>query len=305
MGFRKDLDLDAILNKARWGTSVDSFVDSATTAGVRYITPRDDFVDPMEQYERPPAHQYQNHQRDSVENPVKMGRGSPLASPTVALAIRPIVCWDVNGYYGALGVHWKATRKELREAYQSLNGQNSVYLTYVLKQLLNDEIRYEYDCMPLGEQFLNDDYVQDALKAKAAEVASRRSKEGRYTTPREVVEEQYRFIPEADEAADGAPDPEMSDPDATVTDDGNWPWPYYVWRTFAQDTAKLSAWQTLLVSAMAERGFTGSFAVGLFGRQPHRVLTGWTEDNLVIYLSVREDATQELAEHAVDALMST
>ena len=73
--------------------------------------------------------------------PVLSHQGPAEFSTCTDLALRPEVCWDTNRYYRTLGVHWKATKKELMKAYQALGTMPSAYATYAFKQLLDPEVR--------------------------------------------------------------------------------------------------------------------------------------------------------------------
>ena len=96
------------------------------------------------------------------EPPRRAGAGPAVFSTATALVPDPQVCFDVNGYYRELGVHWRAGKAELRRAYLARDGQCSERLTYVLAMLLDPAIRRRYDRTPLGALFL-DQYVQAAL----------------------------------------------------------------------------------------------------------------------------------------------
>jgi len=71
------------------------------------------------------------------ERPVRLGWGPARWSTSMALVPMDRVCHDVNGYYRELGVDWRATKKELKEAYVERDGPNDARLTYVFKQLLD------------------------------------------------------------------------------------------------------------------------------------------------------------------------
>lgn len=67
----------------------------------------------------------------------------------------PQVVWDVNGYYKSLGVPCDASRSEIRSAYQRCRGQESAWLTMVVKTLLGPE-RLDYDSVPLGQLYVDE-----------------------------------------------------------------------------------------------------------------------------------------------------
>lgn len=236
------------------------------------------------------------------DNPQIQGYGPVLASSCRALVPSPQWCWDVNGYYRTLGVHWKATRKELMVAFQAFGTMPDAYTTYVFKQLLNQDIRRAYDIAPLGRPFLDDVYVQKALKNKAAQEAARRSQDGRPTTAKEVIEEEYKFVPEDDqEGIDGATS-DGADSDQSIPTP--WPFAYYTWRSKKAETDVLAEWQSLVLGALAEQGAVRQVAVGFLGKQPHRYLVGRIGKIQVAFISDKECPTPALASAAALALIN-
>lgn len=97
------------------------------------------------------------------------------ASACTDVALRPDWCWDVCGYYRRLGVHWRATVRELRIAYNTIDpAQQDDEAFYALTQLLNQQLRQAYDLTELGGVFLPDRSVQaDLHRAAAREAAAR------------------------------------------------------------------------------------------------------------------------------------
>lgn len=233
------------------------------------------------------------------DQPQVEGFGPLAASTCTALALAPEWCWDVNGYYRSLGVHWKATRGELMRAYQVLDGPNSVYLTYVLKQLLNTSVRRSYDMTPLGQLFLDDIFIQQAIKKAAVKEAAERSAAGVPVTAEEVIAEKFAYEPPSplDENANN----DETDPSLDL---GPWPFAYFVWRSKRAETNILAEWQALIIRSVAERGGHLHFAVGFMGKQPHRYLVGRVGRLQVAFLSDKECPTPGLASAAAHALMN-
>src|SRR5690348_4532650 len=126
MGFRPDLDLSAILAQHR-----PTLPTREEAEAMRTVQTPDDSL--------------------RYETPVRLGWGPDRWSTSMALVPVERVCHDVNGYYRELGVDWRATRKELLQAYLAKDGQSDVRLTYVFKQLLNPQVREAYDKSPKGE----------------------------------------------------------------------------------------------------------------------------------------------------------
>lgn len=242
-------------------------------------------------------------QRERENNPMKQGHGPLLVSTCTALVPSPMWCWDVLGYYRTLGVHWKATRKQLMTAYQDLDGPNSVGLTHVFKQLLNPSIRRAYDMTPLGHLFMDDIYVQQALKAAAVAEARRRSQEtGREVTPEEVIAEEYSFTPDEDE--DALDKNAKNDEPLVLPDSAPWPYSYFTWRSKKSETDVLAEWQALVIREVSKQGAVLTFAVGFVGKQPHRYLVGRIENLQVVFLNDKECPTEALASAAALALLN-
>jgi hypothetical protein len=293
-GFRPPLDVSEYLKQyeAFGGTS---------TAGA----PRIDTEKPW--YEQAPGAierdaEIRRREEHQANNPMVMGYGPLVASTCRDLAPFPMHCWDVLGYYRTMGVHWKATKKELMAAYQAFGTMPTAYQTHVFKQLLDPAKRRAYDATPLGHLFMDDHYVQQMLKNKAAAEAARRSKAGTPTTAREVIEEEFKFVPEEpEEGLDGtASDGPDSEASATVP----FPFSWFSWRSSKTAEDVLAEWQTLVIQAVAEQGAVLNVAVGFFGKQPHRYLVGKVGKTNVAFLSDKECPTPALASAAALALIN-
>lgn len=217
----------------------------------------------------------------------------------MALSVFVQVCWDANGYYRELDVHWKATRKELRQAYQRLDGQDSRRLTYVLKQLLNPEVRRAYDSTPLGEPFLDDLYVQEEIKRRAATEAGRRSRSGVPVTPESVLDQQGLRILD-DTLAGGLENdaPEWSY-DQALEEDHSWDYSFYILDTTDDSGIGLGAWQRMLVQRLAWAEEVVHFAVGIHARDSRSTIVQYINGVPVFFLRVDLISTEDLADEAV------
>lgn len=207
------------------------------------------------------------------------------------VAKRIILKWDVNGYYKALGVHPDATRRELMQAYIAVNGQDSPWLTYCFKQLLNPEVRAAYDATPLGEPFL-DEYTQAQIKQDAAREAMSRTKTGKAMTAEEVMDE-WGYVYEPDEPL------EMIH-HTTSTQDFHYM--FYAWKTseYVPDQGRLADWQSILVSEAAKMGIIKEVAIGVTAVATKDILV--QEDHQgrpIIYLNEQVAITEELAKDAL------
>lgn len=242
-------------------------------------------------------------------DPVLMGNGPAECSSCRALSVLPDIIWDVNGYYRELGVNPRATRRDLRVAYQSRDGQSSPRLTFIMRQLLDPEIRFAYDCTPLGEVFV-DDYVADMLNRKIKDEMSRRmadlAKAGVDLTgvdpdsmERDVAAEMgFDVVDEDDpdtppEVIDDGPGSGQDDPDSPA----KFEFSYYLWGTrFWGDRplGRLAEWQRCLVDALAREGVSIRFAVGFHG-MPHRWVEAQIGYRTAFLLNEGEVPTPELA----------
>jgi len=192
--------------------------------------------------------------------PVRLGRG-PLAWST-STALLPVEnpCYDVNGYYRELGVHWKATRKELLQAYTAKDGQRSPRLTYIFKQLLNPAIRKKYDRAPQGEPFL-DAYTDEQLKIRAHAEARRRVLKGDDISAAQIMDEWGYTLLTADEVDSVSPIRQ----DLIHLVDEPWEYSYYAWKTstYLPDVHRLRQWQELLSTAASRRGVSPRMIIGI------------------------------------------
>lgn len=177
------------------------------------------------------------------------------------------VVWDVNGYYAALGVPSNATRLQIREAYQRAEGWNSVRLTYIVKQLLDEETRARYDKIPLGSMMV-DYWVDTAMRRAALQKNISLMGAGIMT-----YDEVYN--------AGGFKAEDVVDKDSWSGQDGDLrfarpsrkeepSWSYYLWDTMwdspAPEVAQvLDWWRNLLSVEVGTRKGILRLAVGLYG----------------------------------------
>lgn len=154
----------------------------------------------------------------------------------------PTIVWDVNGYYAELGVTHKATRAELKAAYQAKQGWGSARLTYILRQLLDVEIRAAYDSARPGSVFF-DEYVarwfhDQTLRDSIAE-------EGRLLTLDERIERGQEEL-DLSQYMNKPYDLDRDTPDAVTL---SWRWGYYLYGAYSHNHELLNKWQNLLLAA--------------------------------------------------------
>jgi hypothetical protein len=227
--------------------------------------------------------------------PVRLGWGPHQWSASTELAVPIALRWDVNGYYAALGVEPTATRRQLREAYQALDGQSSVYLTYVLKQLLNPVTRAAYDNAPLGYPFL-DDYQNEALQRRASHEAGRRSREGAATSKDQVLDEWgYVMVDEGvDSVSQSGEDRDRKAEPMRYS--------YYGWRTssFLPDTEILQRWQAVLAAAAATLKVAPKLSFGVTGLSDQSYILNAVDGQPVIFFPEGEEPTDSVAREAIE-----
>lgn len=248
-----------------------------------------------------------------------VAQGAPVreASSCTALAVMPEVCWDVCGYYRALGVHWRAPRKEIMVAYNSRDPmKRNEPLHYVLTQLLDPVIRRAYDLMPLGGLFLGDRGVRESIERLAAMEASRRTSmmdPGEMTGQADVLSE-WGFDKgvseeEARERLGGQFRPGQA-PDelgSSLEDwERHWGWyrladPYDDPYGGDADVRPLERWQALVSAALAEAGVRISFAVGTW---PGNGARHWHDGNKPCIFFTGGQVTRQAAQEVVRAYLA-
>lgn len=232
--------------------------------------------------------------------PVRLGMGPDRWSTSTALVPAVVVCADVNGYYRELGVDWRATRKELAEAYMALEGQSSARLTYVFKQLLDSRTREAYDKTKVGESFF-DDYTSEALRRKASAEAGRRSLRGQSASVDSVMDEWGYVILPDDEVDSVSPMRQ----DQSQQRDLPWKYSYYAWKTtsYLQDEKLLRQWQGLLSTAASRCGAAPQLAIGLTAMSDGPFMIESVADKAVIFFAEGTAPHISIAEKAVEHLL--
>jgi hypothetical protein len=204
---------------------------------------------------------------DAYSSPTPFSPFGPVVcSSGLELESWPSVVWDVNGYYWSLGVHFRATRRQLKDAYRARGGEDDAYLTYVFSQLLDPQIRRAYDAKPLGSVFW-DKYVEKKVRDRAHQMAIQ------HEVDADVILRQWGFV-DAEEAAaqeaeelrvDTAGEPgedEQAPPGGSYT--------FYVWRTKTyllreSDVRLARDWREAILDECYRHHVTARFAVGIMG----------------------------------------
>lgn len=217
---------------------------------------------------------------EGPEEPVKAGVGPDLFTTACSLVLWPYVCWDVNGYYAELGLTPRASKLEIRKAYEALDGQASGRLTYIVKQLLNDEVRQRYDACQLGDQFF-DTYVEDWVKAEMIRSAAEARAAG--------VEDDSAYEPiDLSEYMNQVLDSKGAW-SKNGGSSGRTSWGYWLWGTWSYDLTRVMEWRAALLAAFSATGEVMQLAVGLRGGESapdFEVIT--IKDRTVAFIHERE-----------------
>lgn len=226
--------------------------------------------------------------------PRLVGAGPCEFATTTDVERFPVFVWDVNRYYADLGVPVRATKREIRERYQAIDGHESPRLTFIVKQLLDDGVRARYDAVPYGSVFF-DAEIERAVKKRIIEEAA---------AARAAGEDDDAFE-EIDLSDSRGKAFSMLDPDAGNGQDAlrRWGWSYYLWRSENPEQWRLREWQELLVAALARRRKNTRLAVGFVGgtAPPFGVYTvGY---RLVVFLHEDESPTEALAHAAASRVV--
>jgi hypothetical protein len=231
------------------------------------------------------------------------GWGPLTASSDTRLAERPEVCWDVLGYYRALGVHWRATRRQIATAYLLCGGPARRRLTYIVRQLMDPQRRREYDALPLGTRiWLKDAYIVTAIKKAAVAEAARRAAAGAPAEGEDVLRE---WGMQATDKPPGAAQPRSREPgpddQEALPIHSPWGslWSWYEQGDCDQPREWLPYWQALLIRVLAERGLRVRFAVGLTDLDTDVLILGGLSDGGRIVLLGSRPPSLQLAAKAV------
>lgn len=253
------------------------------------------------------------------ERPSLYGTGPVEISTCRALSVVPAYIWDVNGYYRELGVSPYATRSQIGRAYMEADGQSSDRLTFVFKQLLDKQVRHDYDRCALGERFM-DPWIQREIYLQMKKAAMARADE-EVRAGRVRDEREYSFIVDSvmDWLIDGWEKggetlPDVLDGDLPGDQDGTapakaqpvFPFSYYLWKTSPPEDVehRLAEWLRLLLQAFGEQGITTRVSVGLHRyRRWSRYLRAQVGYREVVLFNGNIDPDIEVARSAVRSFL--
>lgn len=219
---------------------------------------------------------------------------APVFSTSTDVEVWPTIVWDTNAYYASLGVTHRATRQQLRVAYIQRDGHRSARLTYILKQLLDTEVRRRYDATPQHSIFV-DDYV--------AERVQRILSQSDLILPERSLARLLDTEDWVGHTGASEQNPTLTPHHTHITPE-QWRYGYYLrgdyrfqalrYRMEAQHRGVLRDWQTMLVAACASRGLRLEMGVGLSAHDEGVRVTR-VGSHLVVFLSVNDAPSAELA----------
>lgn len=230
---------------------------------------------------------------------------STALTPT---APRPApVVHDVNGYYARLGVPPTASKREIREAYQALDGPNDAELTAIFKVLINRERRAVYDAKQPGTTFVDQVGVETILRQAAAQAAQENAEYGTGRTARDIIETLaeetgnpvLQFL--ASGSTEGFDDEGTRDRHPSSSPPAAWPYSYLLLASTCDDVDRLAQWREGLAQALTGRGCT-HFAVGFHAANGQPFLVVRDLGIPVVFLHEEATVTGELIAAAATAV---
>jgi hypothetical protein len=177
------------------------------------------------------------------------------------------VVHDVNGYYRKLGVQPTATKREIREAYQALDGPNDGELTAIFKVLINRDKRAAYDAKQPGSTFIDRAAVETILRQAALHASRENAEYATGRTARDIVQTLaeetgnpvLQFL--ASGSTEGFDDDGDRDRHPSSNPPAAWPYSYLLLASTCDDVDRLAQWRAGLAQALTGRGCP-HFAVG-------------------------------------------
>ena len=154
----------------------------------------------------------------------------------------PPIIWDPNRYYARLGVSTRASKAEIRKAFQRLKGHDDPTMTWAARVLLSDAMRRNYDGLRLGEVFPDEESAALVRVVEALNRAVNLFKATDEERAAYVAEAETRMREVAKLRAEGKNDQPGS----------RWGWGYFTLRSDCCDLDLLEAWQEHLLEALVE-----------------------------------------------------
>lgn len=219
------------------------------------------------------------------------------------------VVHDVNGYYARLGVPPTATKREIREAYQALDGQSSAELTRIFKTLINAARRAAYDAKPPGSTYFDAAAVEQIMRQAAVQAAQQNAAYGTETTARDILQTLaertgkplLEFL--ASGSSEGFHDDGERDRHPSSNSSDAWAYSYLLLGSTCDDVDRLTQWQQGLAHALAAHGCP-RFTVGFHGMPGRPFLVAKDLGTPVVFLHEDQPVTEELIAAAATAVVS-
>lgn len=215
--------------------------------------------------------------------PVLVGHGPAEFSTSLALEPWPSIVWDANRYYAHLGVHRRADRSAIRQAYLRKRGYLSPRLTMIMHTLLSPPHRLRYDLVPFGALFW-DTEIEEAQRRALVDEATEAILAGEELEDdlNDVLEEMQNPIVEDFEYAEGP---------------ARYQWSYYLWGSECLDVEKLFKWRHLVsVALYGDSGLSYKIGIGFHGFGENARVE-WVGQRVVLLISDKLEPTEIVAEN--------
>jgi hypothetical protein len=249
-----------------------------------------------------------------MAGPQLVGRPeNAVLSTSTALVPAPprpaAIVHDVNGYYRRLGVPPTATKREIREAYQDLDGQSSVELTRIFKTLINPKLRAAYDAKQPGSTYFDAAAVETILRQAAVQAAQQNAAYGTETTARDILETLaertgkplFEFL--ASGSGEGFDDDQERGRHPSPNPPATGPYSYLLVGSTCDDVDRLIQWQAGLAPALADRGCR-HFLVGFHATTDKPFLVSRIQGAPVFLLHEEAQVTGDLIAAAATAVIA-
>jgi hypothetical protein len=233
---------------------------------------------------------------DAVPVPMLVGIGPHVFSTSLALERWPSIIWDVDAYYAELGVDPHASKTDIKRAYQrhQADGTDTPRITFIVKQLLNETIRRDYDACRFNTLFYDrylDKAFRDAVRQEAHDKGEMEEAQPHsLETDEEGLNYQVGGV-DTDEVGEVSSDPNRK-----------WEWGFFLWHTAIPNVALVRRWQQCVYQALLGRPI--SLSVGLMGGSlPVQLVE--VEGTRVAFINEQATPTIPLAKALLSHLVDT
>lgn len=172
-----------------------------------------------------------------------------------------VVCYDVNGYYRDLGIehpYVHATAGDIRRAFLERGGPDDPRLTMIFTTFLDPLRKAEYDAMPLGTRYLDE---EERMARRWRDIAARQRGE--------IPDEEWEAAP-ATGSLDSEPELGKDGPypaKETARTPDIYPFTILLRDTSTYNLVVLEQWQNLLIDAVQRQGGPSKIGLGVMENQ--------------------------------------